>query len=328
MTESKLTITRRFNATPGQVFQAWIDQSLMRQWLFTSPESESNHCECEPHPGGRWTITDRREGTDYTATGEYLVVEPPQRLVFTFAMPQFSPNSDQITVLCESDNGGCLMTFTQEGTDIAEELRQLPEGETGGSEFGWQDMFNNLTGVLVRSRGHGKKVTADTLRFERLLPGPIENVWSWLTDSDKRGQWFASGEMPKQAGEPFTIRFDHVSLSPHKVPTPDRFKPYEGGIDSNHTLTRYEPPHTFAITWGGGDEALSEVCFELFEEGEKVRLVLTHQRLEGPDQVGTAGGWHTHLAILEAKLAGITPPSFWMLFHGIEQDYQERLASR
>ena len=31
----------------------------------------------------------------------------------------------------------------------------------------------------------------DTVRLERLLPGPIERVWAYLTEPDKRATWFA-----------------------------------------------------------------------------------------------------------------------------------------
>ena len=34
-----------------------------------------------------------------------------------------------------------------------------------------------------------------TLRIERLLPGPIERVWAYLTESDLRRKWLAAGEM-------------------------------------------------------------------------------------------------------------------------------------
>ena len=39
-----------------------------------------------------------------------------------------------------------------------------------------------------------------TVRIERSLPGPIERAWEYLTDSEKRGKWFASGNLTS----PFT----------------------------------------------------------------------------------------------------------------------------
>jgi len=41
----------------------------------------------------------------------------------------------------------------------------------------------------------GVLTEARTIRFQRLLPGPIERVWAFLTESDKRGRWLASGPM-------------------------------------------------------------------------------------------------------------------------------------
>jgi uncharacterized protein YndB with AHSA1/START domain len=38
------------------------------------------------------------------------------------------------------------------------------------------------------------RVAADTVRLERLLPGPLERAWSFLTESDKRARWLAGGE--------------------------------------------------------------------------------------------------------------------------------------
>ncbi|CFN67405.1 Uncharacterised protein [Bordetella pertussis] len=42
--------------------------------------------------------------------------------------------------------------------------------------------------------GHGARLDAQSIRFERLLPGPIERVWAWLADADKRARWLAGGE--------------------------------------------------------------------------------------------------------------------------------------
>lgn len=57
-------------------------------------------------------------------------------------MLRFSPNSDRITVEFAPHGTGCIMTLTQEGIDIAAELRQLPLDVAGGTEQGWNSMFD------------------------------------------------------------------------------------------------------------------------------------------------------------------------------------------
>ena len=323
----RLTLKQTFSASPDQVFNAWTDLALARQWLFTSPHSEHSHHQLDPHPGGHWTIKERRDNTDYTATGEYLAVERPHRLVFTFAMPQFSPNSDRITLTVEPNGDGSTMTLVQEGEDIAAELRRLAEGTLGDSEVGWINMFNNLGGVLARSTGHGVRTGPDSIRFERLLSGSVDKAWAWLTDSDKRGEWLATGDIPMEAGVDFTLTFHHANLSSQQVPTPARFGEYENGVNSHHRITRYEPPHVLAITWGDGEEKPSEVSFEVTAEGDRVRLILTHSQLANDEaMIDVAGGWHTHLAVLVDKMAGITPPPFWTVFDGIEEEYRRRIT--
>ena len=47
---------------------------------------------------------------------------------------------------------------------------------------------------------HAAVVAPRTVRLERILPGPIERVWAWLTESDERARWFAAGDMDLRAG--------------------------------------------------------------------------------------------------------------------------------
>ena len=42
-------------------------------------------------------------------------------------------------------------------------------------------------------KNYGKLINASTLEFERILPGPIQTVWEYLVDADKRALWFAGG---------------------------------------------------------------------------------------------------------------------------------------
>lgn len=57
--------------------------------------------------------------------------------------------------------------------------------------------------ALMHATPYGRLVEPATLKIERELPGPIERVWAYLTDSSLRRQWLASGDMSLQAGSTF-----------------------------------------------------------------------------------------------------------------------------
>ncbi len=171
---------------------------------------------------------------------------------------------------------------------------------------------------------YGEAIGKDTVRIERLLPGPIERVWAYLTDSEKRGKWLASGEMELRLGGKVRLHFLHSSLTPHQEPTPERFKKMECGVGFDGIVTQCDPPRFLAYTWG---DDTSEVKFELTPQSEKVLLVITHTRLRDRDgKALVASGWHTHLGILEDNLAGQLPRPFWSTFERVEAEYKRRLA--
>jgi uncharacterized protein YndB with AHSA1/START domain len=173
---------------------------------------------------------------------------------------------------------------------------------------------------------YGTITEPGVVRFERLLPGPIDRVWAYLTESDKRGTWLATGEMELYIGGRVNLQFHHADLSPVKEPTPDRYKRYEDGETLSGFITRCTPPHLLSFTWGDGDA--SEITFELFPQADKVLLVLTHHRL-GRDRatmLSFISGWHTHLDILSDRLHDLEPGPFWTTHTEIERVYEQRLT--
>lgn len=138
-TENKtLKIVRNFSATPEAVFDVFTKPEDMRVWW-----TDQTTFDIDLRVGGRWTIVRKEKAATYTALGEYLEVERPHRLKYTYEMPQFSPNADIITIEIESDgNGGSTMRYFQEGTDIAEELASVKAGTMSESEKGWRQGFD------------------------------------------------------------------------------------------------------------------------------------------------------------------------------------------
>lgn len=177
---------------------------------------------------------------------------------------------------------------------------------------------------------YGTLIAKDTVRFERLLPGPIDRVWSYLTDPELRGTWLGAGALERRLGGQLTIVFDNNNVGPHPSEPPERFKQYSGVFESGHVVTAYEPPHRLAFTWDEDQSPSgSEVVFELTEEGDKVRLVLTHRRIANADAaVNFSGGWHTHLRMLAEQLEGNPRTPFWTAFDGVEDEYRRRYTDQ
>jgi uncharacterized protein YndB with AHSA1/START domain len=175
---------------------------------------------------------------------------------------------------------------------------------------------------------YGVVTRPGAIRFERLLPGPIERVWEYLTDSEKRGLWLASGEMERREGGKLELNFLHSSLSPDDEQVPERYRKFENGAVNQCTVTRYEPPRLLSLNWEEGGGEHSEVSIVLTPKGDQVLLTLTHRRLISREMmVDVAAGWHTHLGILADRLAGVEPKPFWSAHERLEGEYERRLSA-
>jgi uncharacterized protein YndB with AHSA1/START domain len=160
-----------------------------------------------------------------------------------------------------------------------------------------------------------------TLKIERLLPGPIERVWAYLTESDLRRQWLAAGEMDMRIGAPLELvwRNDELTDPPGQRPPGS---PEEHRMQSR--VIELDPPRKLVIGWG----ASGEVSFELERQGGGVLLTLIHRRV--PDRamlLNVSAGWHVHLDILEARASGTDPAPFWDSVSRLKPEYDRRLPA-
>jgi uncharacterized protein YndB with AHSA1/START domain len=167
----------------------------------------------------------------------------------------------------------------------------------------------------------GAVIEPGTFRIARILPGPIERVWAYVTDPEKRRTWFATGPMDLRVGGRVALKFRFDELSIEKTPADKTNE-----CDVNGQVTRCEPPRLLSYTWGGGHEA-SEVTFELSPRGRDVLLVITHRRLrDRGTMISVASGWHTHMGLLADHLNGHLTRPFWSTKMRMAAEYERRLA--
>lgn len=175
---------------------------------------------------------------------------------------------------------------------------------------------------------YGQVIEPGTVRLERLLPGPLERVWSYLTEGDKRAKWLGGGAMECRAGGAYELHFRHADLSPVQEPTPARFAAIADGVVTHGKVLACEPPTHLCISWPESSGPASEVTFELAPQGDGVLLTVTHRRLPNRSaMLLVSGGWHAHLEILGEHLRGREPPPFWSTFAALEQAYDARLLA-
>ena len=160
-----------------------------------------------------------------------------------------------------------------------------------------------------------------TLTLQRLLPGSIDRVWAYLTESDLRRQWLAAGTMDLRVGAPVELVWRNNELMADAGPCPE-------GFDEEHrrteSITELDAPYRLSISWGetGG------VTFELEPVGDMVRFTVIHRRI--PDRsimLNVSAGWHAHLDVLAARLASEEPEPFWDNWAALKAEYEKRLPA-
>lgn len=159
---------------------------------------------------------------------------------------------------------------------------------------------------------------ADAVRLERLLPGPIERTWAYLTDGELRRQWLAAGDMELVVGAPFELVWRNEELSDPPGRRPE-------GFGEEHRLQSHiiavDPPRRLAFAWGDG-----EVCFTLEPRGGQVLLTVEHTGISDRANLLEIGaGWHSHLDILVARASGQAPAPFWDTWARLREEYERRL---
>ncbi len=136
----------------------------------------------------------------------------------------------------------------------------------------------------------GEMYRVAAIRFERVLPGPVETVWAHLTDARKLAGWYgAEGSIEPREGGAVRLSGGHIR-----------------GV-----VTQWKPNRKLAYTWnvfapGEAESPYPESYLTLALEprGDEVLLTLTHLPVLERFEPQNAMGWHTYLDMLGQALRG------------------------
>jgi uncharacterized protein YndB with AHSA1/START domain len=139
--ETALEINRLFDASPGRVFDAWLNREEWRSWI--GPAGLT--CEVpllEPRVGGRYRIIMRlTDGRVIPVAGIYQTIDSPRTLAFTWGAESDPTRHTLIT-----------LTLGEKGSKTELKLRQEGFASVEGRDIhvtGWNDALNKLAAYLA-----------------------------------------------------------------------------------------------------------------------------------------------------------------------------------
>jgi uncharacterized protein YndB with AHSA1/START domain len=129
-TVDAVEVEARIAASPETVFDFFVDPDKMIQWMGRSAE-------LDPRPGGGFHC---EMNADAVASGEYVAVEPPGRIVFTWGWngedSVTKPGSSTVEVLLAADGDGTHLRLIHS---------ELPSAESAERHaHGWRHYLDRL----------------------------------------------------------------------------------------------------------------------------------------------------------------------------------------
>lgn len=141
--DRELAITRRFNAPPRRVFEAWTRPELFMQWW--APKSMGVpllSCAMDARVGGGYRLEFGHDASSAMAFfGKYLEATPPSRLVWTNEEDADAP----VTTVTFADEGGRTRLVLHELYPTTAAL----DAAFPGMEGGMPEQFAQLDALLA-----------------------------------------------------------------------------------------------------------------------------------------------------------------------------------
>lgn len=131
----EVLVVRRFIPVPRErVFAAWLDPASLAQWMRPGKTTDAK-AEVDPRVGGKFRIVMVQERGEFEHTGEYLAIEPPARLSFTWISQATDLRPTVVTIDFVERDAGTELILTH---------RRLPASQIESHRRGWTDIMQKL----------------------------------------------------------------------------------------------------------------------------------------------------------------------------------------
>jgi uncharacterized protein YndB with AHSA1/START domain len=251
----ELMITRVINAPLQMVWEAWTDEEKIEQWWgpagFTNPV-----CQWNAQAGNKILIHMKApDGVVYPMDGEFREIVKYEKIVFTSAA--LDEKGERLfdvlnTINFSEENGKTKLILHF----VVSKVKAAGERHIAGQEMGWNLSLDRLEELTKHM----------SFTIARTFNAPISKVWNAITNCEEMKKWY----------------FDLPGFKPE---VGFEFSFTGGPEDRKYVhlckITDVITGKKLTYSWRyDGYEGNSFVTWELFDEGEKTRLTLTHEGLE------------------------------------------------
>ena len=122
-----ITLSRTYPVAAQAVFDAWIDPAGLAAWFLPGP-SMGVAAEIDARVGGKFQIIMKTPDNELVHEGEYLELDRPSRLVFTWISPGTQGEVSKVTVNLTKISNGTRLDLTHEGLPTAESIENHTNG--------------------------------------------------------------------------------------------------------------------------------------------------------------------------------------------------------
>jgi uncharacterized protein YndB with AHSA1/START domain len=132
VTPAAVDIRRVLPAPMAEVFRWWTEPALLERWMTPTGSVDA---EVDLRVGGRLRIVMKDGAVHIEHDGEYVEIDPPRRLVFTWRS-RYTGGASLVTVTLEPDG--------ESSTRIRVVHEQLPPEVAASHGGGWTAMIERL----------------------------------------------------------------------------------------------------------------------------------------------------------------------------------------
>lgn len=313
---NELYITRIYNASVAQVWNAWVDPKQVAQWWgprgFTLTTKRK-----EVRTGGDWLYTMHGpDGTDYSNHTKFLEVDEFKRLVYDHGGFEDKPPMFRVTVLFADLNGKTKMemTMTLPTPEAAEETRKFIK--KAGGESTWDRLAE-----FLEKQCSGKEIFVINRSFNTDI-GAMYELWTnpkhvmrWMAPTGFNGRYIKADIKPggeafyEMAGKDFTMygKAKYIEMTkPHRLVYTQVF------VDKNENISRHPMAPTWpeamktTVTFNEEGPAQTRVTIEWEVFGDATQL--EHDTFNGA-KGGMTQGWTGSFDKLEEYVSNLSKMS-------------------